>query len=66
VIWLFKTEDPSSRTVEGTRGRRARDLEWIARYNGSHLLEPLGYVPAEFETAYHDPQAAPVDMAALT
>jgi hypothetical protein len=42
-------------------------LEWVARYNGSRLLEPLGYVPpAEFEKAYHDRQAVPVGMAVLT
>ena len=42
-------------------------LEWVAWYNGSRLLEPLGYVPpAEFEKAYHDRQAAPVGMAVLT
>ena len=42
-------------------------LEWVAWYNGSRLLEPLGYVPpAEFDTAYHDRQAAPVGMAVLT
>jgi hypothetical protein len=42
-------------------------LEWVAWYNGSRLLDPLGYVPpAEFEKAYHDRQAAPVGMAVLT
>jgi len=42
-------------------------LEWVAWYNGSRLLEPLGYVPpAEFEKAYHDRQAAPVGLAVLT
>ena len=30
-------------------------VEWGVWYNGSHRLEPLGYVPpAEFEKAYHD------------
>jgi hypothetical protein len=39
----------------------------LGRYNGSRLLEPLGYVPpAEFEKACHDRQAAPVSMAVLT
>ena len=42
-------------------------LEWVAWYNGSRLLEPLGYAPpAEFEKGYHDRQAAPVGMAVLT
>ena len=39
----------------------------VAWYNGSRLLEPLGYVPpAEFERAYHDRQTAPAEMAVLT
>ena len=42
-------------------------LEWVAWYNGSRLVAPLGYVsPAEFEQAYHDRQAAPAAMAVLT
>jgi len=39
----------------------------VAWYNGSRLLEPLGYgPPAEFEKAYRDRQASPVGMAVLT
>jgi transposase InsO family protein len=42
-------------------------LEWVAWYNKGRLLEPLGYVPpAEFERAYHDPQAALAGLAILT
>ena len=47
------------------RGRGLEDvecatLEWVAWYNGSRVLELLGYVPpTEFEKAYHDRQAAP-------
>jgi hypothetical protein len=36
-------------------------------YNGSRLLEPLGYVPpAEFERAYYACQTAPAELVALT
>ncbi len=42
-------------------------IEWVAWYNSSRLLEPLGYVPpAEFEKAYHHRQVVPVGMAVLT
>jgi putative transposase len=42
-------------------------LEWVAWYDGSRLLEPLGYVPpAEFEKAYYDREAAPAGVAVLT
>jgi putative transposase len=42
-------------------------LEWVAWFNGSRLLEPIGYLPpAEFEEAYYRRQAAPVELAALT
>ncbi len=37
----------------------------VAWYNGSRLLEPLGYVPPA-EKAYNDRQAAPVGLAVLT
>ena len=40
---------------------------FIGTRHCSRLLEPLRYVPpAEFETAYHDRQAAPVGMTVLT
>jgi transposase InsO family protein len=39
-------------------------LEWVAWFNTSRLLEPLGHVPpAEYEAAYYRRQATP---AALT
>ena len=42
-------------------------LEWVAWYNTSRLLEPLGYVPpAEFEEAYYDRQTAPAEPAVVT
>jgi transposase InsO family protein len=68
VIGLFKTEEIHRRGPwRGLEDVEFATLEWVAWYNGSRLLEPLGYVPpAEFEQAYHDRQAAPVGMAVLT
>jgi putative transposase len=68
VIGLFKTEEIHRRGPwKGLEDVEFATLEWVAWYNGSRLLEPLGYVPpAEFEKAYHDRQAAPVSMAVLT
>jgi putative transposase len=66
VIGLFKTEEIYRRGPWKGLEEFAT-LEWVAWYNGSRLLEPLGYVPpAEFEKAYHDRQAAPAAMAVLT
>ena len=67
VIGLFKTEEINRRGPwKGLEDVEFATLEWVAWYNGSRLLEPLGYVPpAEFEKAYHDRQAAPVGMAVL-
>jgi putative transposase len=68
VIGLFKAEEIYRRgSWKGLEDVEFATLEWVAWYNGSRLLEPLGYVPpAEFEKAYHDRQAAPVGMAVLT
>src|SRR6266481_3691810 len=68
VIGLFKAEEIHWRGPwKGLEDVEFATLEWVAWYNGSRLLEPLGYVPpAEFEKAYHDRQAAPVGMAVLT
>jgi putative transposase len=68
VIGLFKTEEIHRRGPwKGVDDVEFATLEWVAWYNGSRLLEPLGYVPpAEFEKAYHDRQAAPVGVAVLT
>lgn len=67
-IGLFKTEEIHRRGPwKGLEDVEFATLEWAAWYNGSRLLEPLGYVPpAEFETADHDRQAGPVGMAVLT
>jgi transposase InsO family protein len=68
VIGLFKTEEIHRRGPwKGLEDVEFATLEWVAWYNGSRLLEPLGYIPpAEFEKVYHDRQAAPVGMAVLT
>jgi transposase InsO family protein len=68
VIGLFKTEEIHRRGPwKGLEDVEFATLEWVAWYNGSRLLEPLGYVPpAEFEKAYHDRQTAPAGMAVLT
>ena len=68
VIGLFKTEEIHRRGPwKGLEDVEFATLEWVAWYNGSRLLEPLGYVPpAEFEQAYHDRQTAPAGMAVLT
>ncbi len=68
VIGLFKTE------VIRRRGpwRNLDDvefatLEWVAWFNHSRLLEPIGYVPpTEHEEAYYSRQQAPAELAALT
>ena len=68
VIGLFKAEEIYRRGPwTGLEDVEFATLEWVAWYNGSRLLAPLGYVPpAEFEQAYHDRQTAQVGMAVLT
>jgi putative transposase len=68
VIGLFKTEEIHRRGPwKGLEDVEFATLEWVAWYNGSRLLEPLGYMPpAEFEKAYHDRQAGSIGMAVLT
>ena len=68
VIGLFKTEEIHRRGPwKGLEDVEFATLEWVAWYNTSRLLEPLGYVPpAEFEEAYYDRQTAQAEMAVLT
>jgi transposase InsO family protein len=56
VVWL-KTEEIRRRgSWKGLEDVEFATLEWVARHNGSRLLEPLGYVPpAEFEKALPRP-----------
>jgi putative transposase len=67
VIGLFKTEEIHRRGPwKGLEDVEFATLEWVAWYNGSRLLAPLGYVPpAEFEQAYYDRQTAPTALAVL-
>jgi transposase InsO family protein len=60
VIGLFKTEELHRRGPwKELEDVEFATVEWVAWYNGSRLLEPLGCVPpAEFEKAYHDRRAA--------
>ena len=67
VIGLFKTEV----IHHGGPWRSFDDveyatLEWVAWFNTTRLLEPLGYVPpAEYETAYYATLASDFAEAAL-
>ncbi len=68
VVGLFKTE------VIRRRGpwRQLEDvefttLEWVAWWNTSRLLEPIGYVPPlEYEAAYFRSQQQPAALTTLT
>ena len=55
VIGLFKTEVIRRRGPwKGIEDVEFATLTWVAWYNRSRLLEPLGYVPpTEFEEAYY-------------
>jgi len=55
VIGLFKTEVIRRRGPwRGTEDVEFATLTWVAWYNSSRLLEPLGYVPPiEFEEAFY-------------
>ena len=59
VIGLFKTEVIRRRWPwRGVEAVEFATLTWVAWYNSSRLLEPLGYVPpAEFEEAYYSRRA---------
>jgi hypothetical protein len=68
VIGLYKTEEIHRRGPwKGVEDVEFATLEWVAWYNTSRLLEPIGYVsPNEFEQAYYGRQTAPAELAALT
>jgi transposase InsO family protein len=68
VIGLYKTEVIRRRGPwKGVEDVEFATLEWVAWYNTSRLLEPIGYVPpAEFEEAHYRCQTAPAELAALT
>jgi transposase InsO family protein len=60
VIGLFKTEVIRRRGPwRGIEDVEFATLTWVAWYNGSRLLEPLGYVPpSEFEEAFYNRRQA--------
>ena len=63
VIGLFKTEVIRRRGPwKGIQDVEFATLTWVAWYNSSRLLEPLGYVPpSEFEEAYYRRGADPME-----
>jgi hypothetical protein len=65
VIGLYKTEEIHRRGPwKGVEDVEFATLEWVAWYNTSRLLEPIGYVsPNEFERAYYNRQPAPSGLA---
>ena len=68
VIGLFKAEVIHRLGPwRGVEDVEFATFDWVAWFNGSHLFEPLGYVPpAEFEQAYYDRQTAPAEAAVVT
>lgn len=68
VIGLYKTEEIYRRGPwKGVEDVEFATLEWVAWYNTSRLLAPIGYVsPNEFERAYYDRLTAPAGLAVLT
>jgi transposase InsO family protein len=68
VIGLYKTEVIQPRGPwRGLEDVEFATLEWVAWFNHSRLLEPIGYVPpVEHEEAYYRCQKAPAELAALT
>ena len=63
VIGLFKTEVIHRRGPwKGIEDVEFATLTWVAWYNGSRLLEPLGYVPPiEFEEAFYSRRGDPAE-----
>jgi transposase InsO family protein len=68
VIGLFKAEVIHRLGPwKGLEDVEFATLEWVAWFNGSRLLEPLGYVPpVEYEQAYYHRQATQTEVAVLT
>ncbi len=63
VIGLYKTEVIRRRGPwKGVEDVEFATLTWVAWFNGSRLLEPLGYIPPnEFEALFYDQKAAPAE-----
>jgi len=68
VIGLFKTEIIRHRGPWRSLGDvEFATLEWVAWFNTSRLLEPIGHVPpAEYEEAYYRRQDTPTKLTTLT
>jgi transposase InsO family protein len=68
VIGLYRTEVIQARGPwRGLEDIEFATLEWVAWFNYSRLLKPIGYVPpAEHEDAYYRRQQAPAALPALT
>ena len=64
VIGLFKAEVIHRLGPwKGLEDVEFATLEWVAWFNGSRLLEPLGYVPPnEFEEAFYAQQAGSAEI----
>jgi putative transposase len=65
VIGLFKAEVIHRLGPwKGLDGVEFATLDWVAWFNNTRLLEPLGYIPpVEFEQAYYDRQVAQSEVA---
>jgi transposase InsO family protein len=65
VIGLFKAEVIHRLGPwKGLEDVEFATLDWVAWFNNSRLLEPLGYIPpVEFEQAYYHRQAAQAEVA---
>lgn len=63
VIGLYKTEVIHRRGPwKGVEDVEFATLTWVAWFNGSRLLEPLGYVPPnEFEAAFYARRGEPIE-----
>jgi transposase InsO family protein len=64
VIGLYKTEVIRRRGPwKGVEDVEFATLTWVAWFNGSRLLEPLGYVPPnEFEEAFYRQRAGATEI----
>jgi transposase InsO family protein len=63
VIGLYKTEVIRRRGPwKGIEDVEFATLTWVAWFNGSRLLEPLGYIPPnEFEAVFYTQKASPAE-----
>ena len=64
VIGLYKTEVIRRRGPwKGIEDVEFATLTWVAWFNSSRLLEPLGYIPPdEFEEAFYSQRASSAEI----